>query len=224
MPFCLIFHDSGSVGAGWACWQVLSARAKLSTAPTPVCATLFVSTPTKLSRHKNAYVSDEVYMHLYPTRSEDHVDLPAFWSSALRQSPQDSSGQPALLFIDSLDSAILYHGLHCVIASLRHLLQQRTVSGILAVCHSAHPTTTTAALKQLATCILTLKPSSSLQSDVAQASYGRAVHTELNALTLRHSGATAPHCQAHMCVTLAHNCTRSHAFCVTTCTACTKLR
>lgn len=193
VPFCCLIAESGAVGGAAACWQVLAACRALCTESPPVCALLFLETQESSKRKCSQDLRSCISSFEYPKLSSTAVDLSAWVSSSLTATPSRNSSPeapaPPLLFLDSLDAAIVYHGIQPVCLLLASLLRDRQVAGIISLAHSSLGEQRTAALKQLATCLVVVKPASSLQSDVVRASCGRAVHTQANALTLRHSGA-----------------------------------
>jgi hypothetical protein len=194
-PFCCVFEEAGAVGGAAALWQVLASLLKLRAPGTaPVCSLLFLDTPeTATSRDPTLQGYDITWLH-YPADSSKVSSLADFIQSALKQARQHPtkcpSPSPPILVIDSLDAAILYHGCLQVASCLQSLLQKGQVDALISSVHcDGQQPNTLMTLQQLATCALTLKRASPLQSDVVRGACGRCVHTHANALTLRHSGA-----------------------------------
>jgi hypothetical protein len=209
-PFCCVVTQQSAVGGPAALWQVLANSqtqaaeqqhgGKSPAAPAHIMH--FFSKPSAKRCEDLGLRATAACWTPYPACSSGVLDFEQWIASALAGGhPQASAdacscdAEQTLLVIDCLDAAILYHGHLSILRSLQSLLHSRRVSGVLTQLNAAcHPPAVVASVQQLATCMLVIKPASSLQSDIVKSQCGRAVHVEAVATTLRHSGAAATAC------------------------------
>lgn len=182
-------------------WQLLVAAARNANATETrpaICAALFLEAQEALRIDHDDLRGLSVHWHGFPSRKGKDVGLLPFLHQSLQacQATQTAAASPPLLVIDSLDTALAYHGRLATCSALQSLLSQQQASSILACVHGdVHSAATIAALRQLASCTLSLQPASATQAEAVQAACGHTVHVEASALTLRHSGAPPTFCK-----------------------------
>lgn len=198
--FCLVVAASGALGGSAALWQIVEAASRNTPAAPAVSAALLLDCSEALLRRHEGLAQLSVHWHAYTERNSEGVSFADFLHKAAAgsqhlaastaQSAPERAPQPAMLVVDSLDTALAYHSQLAVCEAIGSFRSEARAPRILAAVHAdVQSATTIAALRQLASCTLMLSPASATQAEAVQAASGHTVHVEATALTLRHSGA-----------------------------------